>query len=135
LKKNDINALLSHASLIGLTEFESNSLKQLEHFQFLCTRSGSPENFVDIFHLWTAERNSLDGILTLDSDLPKLVSRIAAEKRRNTEIKTKVFQPLRLLQTLGVDNHDPVPILPDRFYYWHELDEIMSVGIHPTKTA
>ena len=51
----------------GITAFDLESLRNINWFKFLCDRSGSPENYPDIFHLWTAERNTLDVFLTLES--------------------------------------------------------------------
>jgi hypothetical protein len=115
LKREHIQAIVPYASRIGLTSFEVESLKQIEWFQFLCTRSG-PETYPDIFHLWTAERNNLNVFLTLDNDLPNLAFRIGSEKRRRVAIKTEILRPLELLRKLGIDRPDPVPMEDDRFY-------------------
>ena len=114
--------MLPHATLIGLTEFDIESLRDICWFQFLCERSGSPENYPDVFHLWTAERNGLDALLTLDNGLRNLVSRVRSENVRTITIRTDVLHPLDLLRKLGIDNPDSVPMEPDRFYYLHELD-------------
>lgn len=121
LTRKGVEALLQHAALIGLTELEIGSLRNIEWFQFLCERSGSPENYPDVFHLWTAERNGLDAVLTLEKGLPHLVSRVRNEKARTVEIRTEALRPLDLLNKLGIDEPDPVPMDADRFYYWHEL--------------
>ena len=122
LTKEHIDLLLPHATLIGLTEFDIESLRDICWFQFLCERSGSPENYPDVFHLWTAERNGLDALLTLDNGLRNLVSRVRSENVRTITIRTDVLHPLDLLRKLGIDNPDSVPMEPDRFYYLHELD-------------
>jgi hypothetical protein len=121
LQREHIELLISHAEVIKLTEFEINSLRDIEYFQFLCNRSGSRENYPDVFHLWTAKRNNLDAFLTLESALPELVSRIRSEKSKTPEIVAKVLQPLDLLKALGIDKPDLVPIDFDRFYHLHEL--------------
>jgi hypothetical protein len=110
-----VEALISNASTIGLTRFEIESLKDIAWFQFLCAKSG-PETYPDIFHLWTAERNGLDGFLTLDGDLPDLAFRISREKKFHVQIKTEIFRPLDVLQRLGIDEPDPVPMEAHRFY-------------------
>lgn len=120
LRKEGINALIEHAVQIGLDEFEVESLRNIEWFQFLCQRSGSPENYVDVFHLWTAERNGLDAVLTLDKKLPNLLSHVGKEKVKKIEIRAQVLRPLDLLQKLGIDKPDPVPMDPDRFYDFFE---------------
>jgi hypothetical protein len=119
--KEYINALISHAALINLDEFEVASLKKLDWFKFLCQRSGSRENYPDVFHLWTAERNGLDAVLTLEKRLPNLVSGVRKEKVKRITITTEVLRPLELLQKLGIERPDPVPMAADRFYNLHEI--------------
>jgi hypothetical protein len=121
LTSASVDALVSHASQLHLTAFEVESLQDIGWFQFLCERSGSPENYPDVFHLWTAERNGLDALLTLDNDLPEQVSRVGNEKAKRFEIKTLVLQPDQLLAELGIKDLDPVALESDRFYYLHDL--------------
>jgi hypothetical protein len=82
LEKKYVDLFIQSASQIGLTDFEVISLKNLDWFKFLCQRSGSPENFPDIFHLWTAERNEFDIFLTLEIKLPNLIFSIKKENRQ-----------------------------------------------------
>ena len=49
LRKEHIDVLIQHAAQIGLPEFEVESLRNIGWFQFLCQRSGSPENYPDVF--------------------------------------------------------------------------------------
>lgn len=123
LKKQHVDLLIPHSALLGLTEFDVERLKDIEWFQLLCDRSGSPENYPDVFHLWTTERNCLDAFLTLEDRLPKFVKRVRSEKIRSIAIKTDVLRPLDLLQRLGVDKLDPVPMEIGRFYHLHELKD------------
>jgi hypothetical protein len=116
LNREKVEAVIaSCASIMHLTEFEIDSLRSISWFQFLCTRSGI-ETYPDIFHLWTAERNGLDVFLTLDNDLPDLISRVNNEKKSRVAIKTEVLRPHELLRKLGIDRPDPVPMEADRFY-------------------
>lgn len=115
------DALMSHAEMLRLTKFEIENLQNVSWFQFLCKRCGSPENYPDVFHLWTAECNQIDVLLTLDNDLPELVARVRKEKRKTIEIKTQVLRPLDLLDLLGIKHHDPVELEDGRFYCLHEL--------------
>jgi hypothetical protein len=122
LKEEHVKSFLPHLSkLPDITDFDLESLRNIDWFQLLCQRSGSRENYPDVFHLWTAERNDLDAFLTLESRLPNLVSRVKNEKVRRIDIRTEVLRPLELLQKLGIDKPDPVPMEPNRFYYFHEL--------------
>lgn len=121
LGDEEVKRIIEHAGLIGLPAFEVESLKDIEWFQFVCERSGSPENYPDVFHLWTAERNGLDAVLTLEKRLPNLVSRIANERNKKIKIQTEVLRPLDLLRKLGINEIDPVPMAPDRFYDYLRL--------------
>jgi hypothetical protein len=121
LRKKHVHVLTQHAAQIGLTEFEVESLKKVNWFQSLCRRWGSPENYPDIFHLWTSERNGLDAVLTLDKGLTNFVSGVRKEKTKNIEIKTEVLRPLDLLRKLRIDKPDPVPLDSDRFYHFFEV--------------
>jgi hypothetical protein len=115
------DAFISHRDEIGLTPFDVESLRNLGWFRFLCERSSSCENYPDVFHLWTAERNGLDAVLTLDTRLSDLVARVSKEKVKKIEIRTDVLQPITLLERLGISRLDPVPMEANRFYYWHEV--------------
>lgn len=116
LSKPNVDNIVKHAADIGLPPFEVESLKNVEWFQVVCRRSGSPENYPDVFHLWTAERNGLDAVLTLEKRLPNLVFRINNERNKKIQIRTEVLRPLQLLRKLGINETDPVPMAPDRFY-------------------
>lgn len=121
LQTEHVDILIQHAEQIGLTEFEVESLRDIHWFQLLCQQSKSPENYPDVFHLWTAERNGLDAVLTLEKRLPNLVSRVRSEKKRAIEIRTEVLRPLNLMQQMGVEKPDPIPLEIDRFYHLHEV--------------
>jgi hypothetical protein len=75
-----------------------------------------------IFRLWTAERNGLDILLTLDKGLAELLSRVGSERRAKIEIKTSVLRPLELLARLEIGSLNPSPLNEARFYYLHEVD-------------
>jgi hypothetical protein len=55
----------------------------------------------------------------LEKRLPNLVSRVTNETIQKIKIQTEVLRPLDLLRKLGIDNPDPVPMEPDRFYYYY----------------
>jgi len=122
LDPSHVDLIIQSAPKIGLTDFEIDSLKRIAWFEFLCKRSGSTENYPDVFHLWTAERNSMDVFLTLEKKLTKLVSRVKNENRSTIEIQTEVLRPLDLLRKLGIENPDPVPMQHNRFYHLHEAE-------------
>lgn len=120
LDRGCVDVIIEHASLIGLNQFEVESLRNLDWFQLICARSGSSENYPDVFHLWTAERHGLDALLSLDKKLPRLVDRVKNEKKREIDIRTEVLQPLDLLHRFGISKPDPVPITSGRFYNLYE---------------
>ena len=102
--------LIEHAQLIGWTPFEIESLENLGSFQAVCLRSGSSNNFPDVFHLWTAQRHGMCALVALENGLPDLVARIRNEKKREIGITTEALRPLDLLRRLGIYEPDPVPI-------------------------
>jgi hypothetical protein len=121
LEQQHVELLIEHPELIGLTTFGIDNLKSLAQYKFLCQRWDSPDNYPDVFHLWTAERNGLDVLLTLDKGLPELVRRVTGEKSKKITVRTKVFRPLDFLKYIGVGKPDPVPFEYNRFYHLHEL--------------
>jgi hypothetical protein len=123
LGNREIDLLISHATPLRLTPFEIDSFRDIGYFQFLCQRAGSRENYPDVFHLWTAKRNNLDALLTMETTLPKLVSRVKNEKSRKVEIDIEVIRPLDLLKKLGIEKPDPVPLEFGHFYHLHELPD------------
>jgi hypothetical protein len=120
LTNKAVDVLIEHAEPL-LSDFEIESLRNIGWFQFLCQRCGSPENYPDIFHLWTAERNGLDVLLTLDNGLYEIVSSVRKEKAHTIEIKTQVLRPVELLDLFGIEDIEPAGLAGDRFYYLHEL--------------
>jgi hypothetical protein len=122
LDKTRVDVLIARAPLMELSPFDVESLDNLGWFQFVCARSGSPENYPDVFHLWTAERHKMHAFLTLEKKLPNLVTRIRGEKKREIEISTEALRPLDLLQRLGISEPDPVPIERDHFYHLYEYE-------------
>ncbi len=101
---------------IGLTDFEVESLKEIYWYKEVCKRSGSSENYPDIYYVWTAERNGIDVFLTLDKKLVNIFTGIKNEKRCKLTINTEVMLPLQLLERLGVERVDKIPLEYDTFY-------------------
>ena len=118
-----VDVILAHRDQLQLSDFECKSLQETSWFQHMCQRSQSSENYPDVFHLWTAERNGLDAFLTLDSGLASLVQRVRSERKCAITIKTDVILPLELLRRFGIDEPDPVPLEVNRFYHIFELPQ------------
>lgn len=116
LDDHAVKSILTHSGEIGLTEFEVESFKQIDWFKFICSRVGTPDNYPDAFHLWTAERNDIDVFLTLEKKLPNIVNQIRRSKNHKHRIKTSVLRPIDFLNSMGVSNRDEVPIKEGKFY-------------------
>lgn len=116
LSESSIRKLPEFSAVLGLTEFEIASIRNLRCFQQFCKISQSPENFPDMFHLWTAQRNRMDVFLTLEKRLPSIAKQIENSRDIAIEYPTKVLRPLEFLRSIGIERIDPVPIEPDRFY-------------------
>lgn len=121
LGKDAIDKFVSLRELLALTDFEVENLQEINRFRLLCESSGGPEHYPDLFHLWTAERNSINVFLTLDQTFVDLVSNIKSRRAGSVEFLTEVLQPLDLLRRFEISQCDPVPLDPGRFYHYHEL--------------
>ena len=122
LDETNIRCILEHREILGLTNFEVESLRNIEWYKFICSRFRSSENLPDAFHLWTAERNHMDVFLTLEKRLPNLVKQIKGEKNNRLTITTEVLRPIEFLCWMGVQEPDEVPIEYDKFYKYFEVD-------------
>jgi len=121
LKDGFLSQWMPLKGLLGLTDFEIESLKNLKTFQQLCKVSNSPENYPDMFHLWTAQRNRIDVFLTLDNKLANIAQMIRNSRGVRVEFPTLVLRPTELLDLLGVKEPDPIPIQHYHFYTLVEL--------------
>lgn len=119
----EINIILEHSVEIGLSSFDVESLERLDHFQALC-RLSAYENYVDLFHIWTAERNNFDAFLTLEVTLPNWVRSLSPE--RTQSLTTAVLRPAEFLCNLGIKEPIPIPLQPNVFYHYHELPDVAS---------
>jgi hypothetical protein len=115
-----IESILSHANIIGLTEFEVQSFRSIDWFRFICSRFGSSENLPDAFHLWAAERNNIDVFLTMERKLPAMVEQIRQSRNETHQINVSVLRPWAFLESIGITKLDPMPIEPNRFYDFAE---------------
>ncbi|MGP8173500.1 MAG: hypothetical protein ACLP7O_03005 [Terracidiphilus sp.] len=113
--------VLDAKDLLGLTDFEIDSFRNLECFRKLCAISQSSENYPDMFHLWTAQRNHMDVFLTLEKKLPAIGNQIEKSKGISVEYPTKVCRPIEFLHSIGITDLDLVPIEPGKFYPFIEV--------------
>jgi hypothetical protein len=121
LNDGSASYLIQAKDLIGSTNFEIDSLMNLKCFQQLCRISRSAENYPDMFHLWTAQRNRIEILLTLDNRLINIATTIGKSRGIQIEFLTQVLSPSELLSLFGVKEPDPIPIKHDRFYPLVEL--------------
>lgn len=108
--------VLQAKDLLKVTEFEIESFRSLRCFRELCSIGRSPENYPDMFHLWTSHRNQLDVFLTLEKKLPRFGEQITRHRYLKNEFRLRILNPIEFLACLGIHEIDPVPIQPDRFY-------------------
>jgi len=113
--------LITFKGLLGLTDFEIESLKNLKCYQQLCRISNSIENYPDMFHLWTAHRNRIDALLTLDNKFVNIANKLCNSRGALVEFPTMVLRPSELLSFLGIKEPDTIPIQYGRFYTLVEL--------------
>lgn len=116
LDEHAIQSLLTHSSEIGLTEFEVESFRQIDWFKFICSSVGTSDNYPDVFHLWTAERNDIDVFLTLEKRLPNIVNQIQLSKNHKHRLRISVLRPIDFLNSMGISKRDEVPIKEGKFY-------------------
>ncbi len=116
-----VSQIVSWRESLGLTEFEAESFENLSCFQQICRFSGSIENYPDMFHLWTAQRNKIDVFLTLDNRMANIGKAIAKSRSVSFEYPTQLLRPSDLLRILGITRPDPMPVPQNRFYTLTEL--------------
>jgi len=124
LPPKSTKAIIDHGGILKLDDFEVASLQDLSWFQTMTRLLGSSDHLPDCFHLWTARRNGLDAFLTLEKKLPRSIEQIKNRREKAIDLSVAVLRPTELLHTLGIDEIDPVPYLPERFYSYSEIFKI-----------
>lgn len=125
LSSDEIATLASHSKQIGLDKFEVLSLHDLPWFQTLAHAFASPENLPDCFHIWTARRNGMDALLTLEKKLPRTVEQFKRRKQNAIDTGIAIVRPTELLGQLKL-SVDAVPVEPGRFYSYMEIFQIQD---------
>jgi hypothetical protein len=92
-----------------------SALQGLKRYRELCKRL-SPVQYVDAFHLWTAELNDIDLFLTIDK---KFVNAIRSSKQ--LEIKCCPVFPEEIILELGVTEREPMPYEYGKRFYLNGL--------------
>ena len=120
LQEESINKFIEKKEILGLSDFEIESLNNIEWFKYICSRFDTAENYPDAFHLWAAERNNINVFLTLEKKLPNTVKSIKNSKNSKFSIKTKVCKPIEFLNSIGIIELDEPPIAEGEFYTYME---------------
>lgn len=121
LDESAVDQLISQKEILELTDFEVESLRHLFQLRELCEMGQSSENYPDMFHVWTAQRNEMDVFLTLERKLPEIIEKAPKELKKKARLTTRVMRPISFLELLGISQLDPVPIEPDTFYPFIEI--------------
>lgn len=120
LGPDNVERIVSQKELFNLTDFECESLRNLEWLRTMRARAQSDQHLPDLFHLWTAHRNGIEVFLTVDEKLIRMVKVIEREKS-GFKVGVKVLSPLEFLKALGVTQLDRFDCAYDRFYWMHEI--------------
>jgi hypothetical protein len=116
LTEDNVRELISLREMLQITPFEIESLHNLPWFRTMCRVAQSPENYPDMFHVWAAQRNRMDVFLTLEITLTNIAAKFPVNKSCLASFPTSVLRPLQLLERLGIEETDPVPIKAGHFY-------------------
>lgn len=76
LESKHTDSFIKHQAELKLTDFEIESLRALDWLKILAMKLRSSENFPDVFHIWTAQRNNMDVFLTLDKRLTNSIASV-----------------------------------------------------------
>jgi hypothetical protein len=122
LSTTEIQLIVDHAQILKLSDFETDSLHDIPWFQNIYKAMGSTDKHLpDCFHVWTARRNTMDALLTIEKKLPRTISQLESRRNAKLDLNVKVVRPTDLLAMLGVSSVDSIPIDFDRFYSYMEI--------------
>ena len=91
LTPTTIQLLLDNAAIIGLTEFEIQTFKNIDSVSVFCRRSGSPKIILTFFTCGQREKR-LDAFLTLESRFCNSISNVKNEKAKTIKIDAEVLR-------------------------------------------
>lgn len=111
-----VQALISSKGILKMSSFEVDSLYNLPWFRTMCQVAQSQENYPDMLHVWTAQRNRMDVFLTLEKRLPNIAAGFPAKTACRASFEMRVLRPLEMLSRLGISQPDSVPIRSGWFY-------------------
>ncbi len=92
------------------------NLRELGRFHKLIDALPTERHWPDALHLWTAETHGAGYFLTMDQ---KFINALTKTARIN--LPTKPARPSQLLDDLGVEDRDPLPIEDLEFHNYFEM--------------
>ncbi len=123
LSPEAVTRIIEQRAARNLSDFDCESLLDLEWFKGLNSRLRNREDLPDAFHLWTAIRNRLDVFLTLDHKLIRKVESINREKS-GFRIAVQVLSPREFLKREGIAEPAPYPCKPGVDYLMADICRI-----------
>ncbi len=90
--------------------FLIQNLRNIQRFRELC-HSLSERQYIDAFHLWTAEVNNAKYFLTTDKKFIRVMT-----QTKNIELPCKPTSPSRLLEILEISDLEPFKYSRNQFY-------------------
>jgi len=90
--------------------FLIQNLRNAERYQTLCENL-SEEQYIDAFHLWTAEVNDLNLFLTTDKTFINVMTRT-----KNVNLNCRPISPSQLLSSMNIDKLEPFKYSEKEFY-------------------
>ena len=98
-----------------LPDFDRRNFANLVRFRELCRYLNTDDHIRDAFHLWTAETNGLDYLLTADK---KFINKMT--NSTPLDLPTPPINPTNLVELFGISELDPLPLSNRKFNYLYE---------------
>lgn len=111
LKPENIRTLLDYFP--DMPEIHRESVRNVSRYQEICRYLKSNDHIRDAFHMWTAEVNGLDYFLTGDRKFINVMN-----ESTPITMKSPPISPSKLLETMGIDQFDPLPLTDRKFQYF-----------------
>ncbi|AVI64401.1 hypothetical protein CKQ84_00080 [Shewanella sp. WE21] len=104
----NINPSNNNFEKLGLSAEMQKNLRNISRYHELCHVLQKEEQFVDAFHLWSAEVNDIEYFLTTDQKFMNAI--------KNAVGSCQPILPTQLLNKLGVSEKEPFSFELDVFY-------------------
>lgn len=110
LKPDSIETLIDSSVARGFPQFELDNLRNLDLFRGICGTI-EQKHYPDAYHLWTAEVNGFEYYVMDEKKF-----RQEFEQKGKAKLSCRIVCPQELLEAIGVDSLDPIPLEHGRFY-------------------